>query len=80
MIGEIRTSSFKWSNVTAVDFFKFLCPLNLLFVGTHQADIIIVKRLIQERNNMTKVGVEPRSCSQDRRKNDAFTLSVTLLS
>ena len=28
---------------------------------------------------MTKVWVQPRSCDQDRSKNDAFTLSATLL-
>ena len=34
----------------------------------HQAEIIIVKRLIQGRNNETRVRVEPRLCDQDRRK------------
>ena len=52
--------------------------LNLLLVRSHQVEIIIVKRLIQGRNNMTGVRVEPRSCHQGRRKNDAFTLSTTL--
>ena len=55
------------------------CPLNLLLVRSHQVEIIIAKRLIQERNNVTRVWVEPRSCNQDRRKNDAFTLSATLM-
>jgi len=32
-------------------FFDFL-PLNLLLVRSHQADIIIVQRLIQGRNNV----------------------------
>ena len=54
------------------------CPLNLLLVQSHQAEIIIVKRLIQGRNNVTRVRVEPRSCDQGRRKNDAFTHSATL--
>ena len=54
------------------------CSLNLLFVRRHRAEIIIVKRLIQGRNNVTRVRFEPRSCNQDRRKNDAFTLSATL--
>ena len=35
-------------------------PLNLLLVRSHQAEIIIVKRLIQGRNNVTRVRVEPR--------------------
>ena len=54
------------------------CPLNLLLVRSHQAEIIIVKRLIQGRNSVTRVRVEPRSFDQDRRKNDAFTYSATL--
>ena len=32
--------------------------VNLLFVRSHQAEIIIVKRLIQGRNNVTRVRVE----------------------
>ena len=54
------------------------CPLNLLLVRSHQAEIIIVKRLIQGRNSVTRVRVEPRSFDQGRRKNDAFTYSATL--
>ena len=46
------------------------CPLNLLLVRSYQAEIIIVKRLIQGRNNVTRVRVEPRSFDQGRRKND----------
>ena len=38
-----------------------------MFVRSHQAEIIIIKRLIQERNNVTRVRVEPRSCDQGRR-------------
>ena len=37
----------------ASDFF------NLLLAGFHQAKIIIVKHLIQGRNNETRLGVEP---------------------
>ena len=33
--------------------------LNFLLVRFHQAEIIIVKHLIQERNNEIGVGVEP---------------------
>ena len=54
------------------------CPLNLLLVRSHQAEIIIVKRLIQGRNNVTRVRIEPRPFEQGRRKNDAFTHSIYL--
>jgi len=50
-------------------FFDFL-PLNLLLVWSRQAEmIIIVKRLIQERNKVSdedgSLGVEPRSRDRD---------------
>ena len=45
---------------------------------SHQAEIVIVKRVIQGRNNVTRVRVEPRSFDQGRRKNDAFTFLATL--
>ena len=35
------------------------CPLNLLLVRSHQAEIIIVKRLIQGRNYVTGCGLNP---------------------
>ena len=54
------------------------CPLNLLLVRIQQAEIIILMRLIQGRNNMTRVRVKPRSCDQGRRDNDAFALSTML--
>ena len=54
------------------------CQLNLLLVRSHQAEIMVLKRLIQERNNVTRVRVEPRLFDQGRRKNDAFTHSATL--
>ena len=54
------------------------CPLNLLLVRSHQAEIIIVERRIQRRNNVTRVWVEPKSCDQGRGKNNIFTLSATL--
>ena len=44
------------------------CPLNLQLVRSHQAGIIIVKRLIQDCNNVTRVRVEPRPFDQGRRK------------
>ena len=78
MIGGIRTClgvsvdpMFLWISSNS-------CPMNLLLVRSHQAEIIIVKRLIQGRNNVTRVRVEPRSFDQGRRKNDAFTHSATL--
>ena len=33
--------------------------INLLLVRFHQAEVIIVKHLIQRRNNETRLGVEP---------------------
>ena len=33
-------------------------PLNLLLVRNHLAQIFIARRLIQRRNNLTRVGVE----------------------
>ena len=79
MIGGVRTClgvsddpMFLWISSNS-------CPLNLLLVRSHQAEIIIiVKRLIQGRNSVTRVRVEPRSFDQGRRKNDAFTYSATL--
>ena len=58
--------------------FSNSCPLNLLPVRSHQAEIIIVKRLIQGRNNVTRVRVESRPFDQGRRENDAVTHSATL--
>ena len=37
------------------------CPLNLLLVRSHQVQVIIVNRLIQAPNNVTRVRVEPRN-------------------
>ena len=42
------------------------------------AEIIIVKRLFQGRNSVTRVRIEPRSYNQDRRENDTAFLSATL--
>ena len=38
------------------------CPPNLLLARSHQAEIIIVKYLIQGRNNVTSVRVELKLC------------------
>ena len=70
MIGEIRT----YLGVSDDPMFLWISsnsyPLNLLLVRSHQAEIIIVKRLIQGCNNVTRVWVD--------RKNDAFTHSAML--
>jgi len=62
-------------------FFDFL-PLNLLLVRSHQAEIIIVMRLIQGRNNVYDEGGSwtyiTRSWLHGRHKNSALTLSATL--
>ena len=52
------------------------CPLNLLLVRSHQAEIMIAMRLIQRPSNVTRVWVETRSFNQGCRKNDAFTHSA----
>jgi len=63
--------------------FQVLCWLfvfysnNLLLVRSHQAEITVVKRLIQGRNNATRVGLEPRLCDHGQGKNGAFVLSST---
>ena len=41
--------------------------------SSHQAEILIVKHLIQGRNKVTRMRIEPRSCNQVRRKKDPFT-------
>jgi len=53
---------------------------HLQLVRSHQAEIIVVKRLIQGRNNATRVVVELRSRDRDygHRKNGALTLLATL--
>jgi len=49
-------------------FIFYLLPSYLLLVRNYQAEIIIVKRLIQGRGNVTKVGVKPRLCNHGRHK------------
>ena len=56
------------------------CPLNLLLVESHQAEMIIVKRLIQERNSVTRVRVEPLLCDQVRHNSDGFASHVKISS
>ena len=78
VIGGIRTCLGVSDDAMFLWIFSNSCPLNLLLFRSHQAEIIIVKRLIQGRNNVTRVRVEPRSFNQGRRKNDAFPQSATL--
>ena len=77
MLGGNRT----YLRVSSDPMFEWIssngCSLNLLVVRSHQSEVIIVKRLIQGRNNVTRVRVEPRSCDQGC-KNDAFALWATL--
>ena len=61
VIGGIRTclevsddSIFLWIS-------SYSCPLNLLLVWSHQAEVIVVKRLVRGRNSGTRMRVEPRS-------------------
>ena len=68
LLGRIRTSL-----GVSIDpmFFRVSsksCLLNLLLVRSHQAQLIVVKRLIQGRNNVTRMGIEPTSCDHGRRK------------
>ena len=61
VIGGIRTCLGVSDVPTFLWIFSNSNPLNLLLVQNHQAEIIIVKRLIQGHNNLTWVRVEPRS-------------------
>ena len=78
MLEEIRTCSL----VSIYPMFLWIssnsCSLNLLLVRSHQAEIIAIKRFIQERMTKARVRVEPRSCNQNCRKKDVFTLSARL--
>ena len=51
---------------------------NLLLARFHQAEIIIVKHLIQGRNNETRLGGEPSTLRSWSRKNDAPNHYATL--
>ena len=77
--GGIRTCLGVFDDPTCLWISSNSRPLNLLLVRSHQAEIIIAKRLIQGRNNVSNVRIEPRSFDQGRRKNDAFTHSAKLL-
>ena len=60
-----------------MDFFEFLST-EFAARSKPPSEIIIVKRLIQGRNNVARVRVEPRPFNQGRRKSDAFTQLATL--
>ena len=52
---------------------SFASDFNLLFVRFHQAEIIIVKHLIQGRNNKARFRVEPstlRSWQSQKRRSE----------
>ena len=74
MVGGIRTCLGFFSDPLFLWISSNSCLWNLLLVLHHQAEIIIVKRLIQGRSNVTRVRVEPKSCDQGCRKNDAIFL------
>ena len=78
MIGEISTCSGVADDPKLLWIFSNFCPLNLVLVRNHQAEIIIVKRLNQRRKNVTRVRVERRPYDLGRRENDAFTHLATL--
>ena len=78
MVGGVYTCLGVSNDAMLLWIFLNSYPLNLPLVRSHQAEIIIVKRLIQERNNETRALIDPRSCNQNRSKNDAFTLLPTL--
>jgi len=54
--------------------------VNLLLVRSHQAEIIVVKCLIQVHKKTKKIRVEMRLCNHDDdcQKNGALTLSSTM--
>ena len=68
VIGGIRTCLGVSDDPMFLWIFSNSCPLNLLLVRSHQAEIIIVKRLIQGRNNVARVRVEPGPFDQGRHK------------
>ena len=78
VVGGIRTCLGVSSDPMFLWISSNSCPLNLLLVRSQIAEITIVKCLIQGRNNAIRMLIDSRSFDQDRRKNDAFTLSVTL--
>ena len=71
----LEKSAHAWKTAEPVFQWIFLHssgPLNLLLVRCHQVEIIPVKRLTQERNNVTRMRFEPRSRNLGRRKKRRF--------
>ena len=61
---EISTCLGVSSDPMSLWIFSNSCPLKLLLVWRRKAEMIIVKRLIHERNYVTRVPVEPRLWDQ----------------
>ena len=78
VIGGICTCLGVFDNPMFLRISSNFCPLNLLLVRSRQAEVVIVKRLIQGRNNVTRVWVEPRPFYQGCHRNDAVTYSALL--
>ena len=76
MLGGIRTCLEVRGDPIFLCISSNSCPLNVLLVRSRQAEIIIKNCIIQKRNNVTRVGVEPRCCDQVRRNNNIFALSA----
>ena len=72
-LGEVRSCITVSSDPMYLWIISNSCPLNSVLVRSHQAEIIIVKRLISSSNNLSKVRVKPRSLSITLHKN-AFDL------
>ena len=76
VLGEIRTCLVVSSDPMFLEIFSKLCSRNLLLVQSHEEEIIIVKRLIQGRNNVTRVRVKPKTCNQGCRKTTPLLYSL----
>ena len=66
------------------DLYNFLsksCHQFCCLFESHEVELIeiLVKHPIQGRKNVTRVGLEPRSCNQSHRKNHVFALLAMLL-
>ena len=68
MLRGIRICSGVTSDLMFLKISSNSCPLNLLLVRNHLAELIIINRLVYKRSNVTRVRVEPISRNQNRRK------------
>ena len=59
MFGGIRTCLGVFNDPNLPEIFRNSLELNLLLVRSYEAEIIIIKRLIQGRNNVTWEQIEP---------------------